>query len=426
MLVASPSKSWPVRLISGQALTLGAQADVCVEDPSLLPTHLVITAADDGTAQVEARGPALLNGVQLSANAQVRPGDEVTVGATTLVFHAHSEPAAPIERVFPWEPFQWLVAEELARGVTGSLTLSRTRLSGRGRHGAFDDKLYALFGVDGVSATEVRDPFDLFEGALARMLGLPRDLEGDEQLTQDAVMLRLLSVAERLAEARASVLVVGEAGTGKWSFAKRIAPDAHVWEGQSVAPAGALAVRRAELLDASAMDQLAAAVRAGRQVVATAVRPGEALRSLFAHVITHPSLRDRPVDIEPLAELFLTRARRALGLRAPSLSGPVRTALLRGAYPRNVSELKWVMEVAAVVTDAEEVLLDALPERLREGASDNLRVSMKQAEKDALLHALGKTRWNVSATARLLGLPRRTVVYRMAKLGLRRPARASS
>ncbi|MHB8879312.1 MAG: helix-turn-helix domain-containing protein, partial [Myxococcaceae bacterium] len=33
------------------------------------------------------------------------------------------------------------------------------------------------------------------------------------------------------------------------------------------------------------------------------------------------------------------------------------------------------------------------------------------------------TGWNVTAAAKNLGLPRRTVVYRMARLGLRRPTR---
>jgi len=45
------------------------------------------------------------------------------------------------------------------------------------------------------------------------------------------------------------------------------------------------------------------------------------------------------------------------------------------------------------------------------------------AERDALLKALAGTSWNVTQAAKYLGLPRRTVVYRMSRLGLRRPAR---
>jgi transcriptional regulator with GAF, ATPase, and Fis domain len=43
--------------------------------------------------------------------------------------------------------------------------------------------------------------------------------------------------------------------------------------------------------------------------------------------------------------------------------------------------------------------------------------------KDALLSALLRTEWNVSAAARLLQTPRHVLKYRIAKYGLRPPAR---
>ena len=45
------------------------------------------------------------------------------------------------------------------------------------------------------------------------------------------------------------------------------------------------------------------------------------------------------------------------------------------------------------------------------------------AERELLLDTLARTRWNVTAAATRLGMPRRTIVHRMAKLGLKRPAR---
>jgi hypothetical protein len=423
ILVAAPTRSWPVRLEPGEPRSIGARADVRVADAALLEVHVVVTADDQGSATVEARGPALLNGVQLSAKAQVRPGDEIEIGDTLLIFQSASDAPAESQRVWPWEAFQWLVQEELDRGVRGEVRLSRTRPSqSAGRVGSFHDKLFAEF-LPGASEVTAADAFELFEAAMASMLGLSRELEQDEQLTQDAVMLRLLALGERLSSERASVLITGEAGSGKTAFARRIAPTANGWRGETVAPSGPLFVRQVESLEST--EQLAAALRAGRQVVATSVDADESVRQLFPHVVMMPPLRARAADLDALAEVFLTRARRAMGLRWPALSAPVRAALHRASYPRNLSELKFAMEVAAVVSDAEEVLMNALPASFSEGAppSANLRVSMKNAEKEALLHALGRTRWNVSEAARILGLPRRTVVYRMSKLGLRRPAR---
>lgn len=428
ILIAAPTRTWPVRLLPGVPLSIGVDSDVSVKDSLLLPVHMVVTADDEGQATVEAKGPALLNGVQLSARAQVRPGDEVAVGDTVLIFRGVSDAPAASDPVWPWEPFQWWVEEELTRGVRGSVKLSRTRPLGAGRIGGLHDRLFGAFVAGGVPRERPvsGDAFELFHHAMAELLALPPELDPDEQLTQDAVMLRLLSLGERLSSERASVLVVGERGTGKSAYARRIAPSAKPWRGESVAPTGALFIRHAERLDEAARGQLAAALRAGRQVVATAAVEDAQLSKLFAHVITVPPLRERDADVEALAEVFLGRARKALGLRKPALSAQVRQALHRARYARNLSELKWVMEVAAIVSDSEEVTLSALPESFKQGANaaGNLRVDMKHAEKQALLHALGRTRWNVSEAARLLGLPRRTVVYRMSKLGLRRPSRA--
>lgn len=421
ILITTPTRTWTERIGEAGQLTVGGDgADVRLSEPSVFPIHVTVFA--DGN--VDATGPALLNGVQLSGRAVLRPGDEVQIGEAVLVFQRSRAIAAEPQRRWPWEAFTWLVAEELERGVDGALRLSRAPFEAPGaRLGALGDKLYGAFGPGVEDGVRSADPFELFERAMSKLLGLPAQLDDDEQLVQDAVMLRLLSLAERFSDERASVLIIGEPGVGKWSFARRIAPEGKQWRGESVAPSGPLLVRGVELLDDAAKEQVCAALRGGRQVVATASAETTPVVP-FNHVVRLPPVRDRPSEIEPLADVFLTRARRALGLRRVSLSAPVKAALLRASYPRNVSELNFVMEVAAIVSGSEEVSLDALPSSFRTGVeSTNLRATMKTAEKEALLHALGRTRWNVSAAARLLGLPRRTVVYRMSRLGLRRPAR---
>lgn len=67
---------------------------------------------------------------------------------------------------------------------------------------------------------------------------------------------------------------------------------------------------------------------------------------------------------------------------------------------------------------------DALPSQLVSMAPiEGWREAMTSSETELLLETLARTRWNVTAAAARLGLPRRTVVYRMARLGLKRPAR---
>jgi sigma-54-dependent transcriptional regulator len=54
---------------------------------------------------------------------------------------------------------------------------------------------------------------------------------------------------------------------------------------------------------------------------------------------------------------------------------------------------------------------------------ERVRDHLRETERRALQDALHRTGWNVSEAARLMDLPRRTLVYRMAKLAVRRPSR---
>jgi DNA-binding NtrC family response regulator len=125
-----------------------------------------------------------------------------------------------------------------------------------------------------------------------------------------------------------------------------------------------------------------------------------------------------------LAEAFLARARLVLGRPRLHL-GPEAQALLRAWWwPGNVRELKNVVFRAARAAVRDEVGRDSLPATITAAApAQSLKGAMRAAEREVLLEALARTRWNVTAAASRLGMPRRTVVYRMARLGLRRPAR---
>ena len=93
-------------------------------------------------------------------------------------------------------------------------------------------------------------------------------------------------------------------------------------------------------------------------------------------------------------------------------------------WPGNVRELANVLARAARAAVRDELGRDALPSQLSiEAPADDFRGAMESAERELLLETLARTRWNVSAAATRLGMPRRTIVHRMAKLGLKRPAR---
>src|SRR5260370_21021066 len=94
--------------------------------------------------------------------------------------------------------------------------------------------------------------------------------------------------------------------------------------------------------------------------------------------------------------------------------------------------MKNVIERAAVASAAEEISSEAIPPRImRPGVAGKdllarppggLRLALRATEKEVLLKTPAYTHWDVTHAAKKLRLPRRTVVYPVSKLVLRRPS----
>ena len=313
----------------------------------------------------------------------------------------------------------------------------------------------ARFGL----ATYPEDAFScdaLIDRALQRMWSV----EGAEAelLVQDPMMVRLQGLMERLAAEDAPVLLVGEAGVGKARWALQV----HQRSGRRTAPFtrvscprtdaerlsallaelggghGTIVLEQLEALDARAQRVLVDGWPNDARVIATLeaadpVSPAAGLMPELASrlgriTLTLPALRDRPSEILPLAMQALQQARAALGRARVTLTAEARRALQGYSWPGNVRELRNAVRLAALMAESDEVRLENLPAAVQRGRNAeleigaDLRTALKATEKDALLKVLARTRWNVTAAARELGLPRRTVVYRMSRLGLKRPA----
>jgi two-component system response regulator PilR (NtrC family) len=96
-------------------------------------------------------------------------------------------------------------------------------------------------------------------------------------------------------------------------------------------------------------------------------------------------------------------------------------------FPGNVRELENVLERSLALLGGEVIdvadLNLAPPSREREPALSGeelpLQERLDQAEKQAILAALDRTRFNRTAAARLLGVTFRSLRYRMERLGLK-------
>lgn len=145
--------------------------------------------------------------------------------------------------------------------------------------------------------------------------------------------------------------------------------------------------------------------------------------------IVIPPLRERRDDILPLAQYFLDFYARKYGRPAPALSIEATRALVDYDWPGNVRGLRHAIERAIVLSQGERLdLADfSLPRVGRAGGSatkalpashGGATLNLHAIEREAIEEALRKHRWNISHSARELGLSRASLYRRMEKYGL--------
>ncbi|MDX2013375.1 MAG: helix-turn-helix domain-containing protein [Myxococcaceae bacterium] len=482
LLVVTPQRVAPVDLPVGRPLFVGRGRGASLElkDPQLEERHLSFRIVDDRPV-VDPLGPSSgvrVNDVPCSAPMPLVAGDEVAVGENRLVVLALSSPRAGAPRLASEDELVVRLDEEARRAsrtrplglvfvstsglnVAARQALTRRVVDAVAQTGAVAcwgelaadlltglipelpaadlERVVSLIGpvagprAQTASAVAPRDGVladQLFEAAWCRLLAVPPAV--DEPTLAEASTVRLFAMADELASRPGPVVVTGPSGSGRTTFARALfrsrGLEPVVLEGGALHEGLASAARAPGVLvrdvDQSSQEQLLQLLDPSwakrRLVVLTAASRLEAAPV----VVEVPGLSQRPADVVALAEAFLREARAAVGRPRLSLSDDARRVLSGWAWPGEVRELRWVMLRAARAAVRDEVGPDALPARLSAaGSSATLRSALKDAERELLLEALARTRWNVTAAATRLGLPRRTVVYRMARLGLRRPSR---
>jgi two-component system response regulator PilR (NtrC family) len=143
------------------------------------------------------------------------------------------------------------------------------------------------------------------------------------------------------------------------------------------------------------------------------------------------SLRERPEDIPVLADAILTRLSRRMKMETARISPEAMEALQSYPFPGNVRELENALERALTLSTGgvitpEHVKLRVVPRGSMphipssSPASGGLALGdqLEDIERDAIVKALEKTRYNKTAAAKLLGMTFRALRYRVKKLGI--------
>ena len=167
----------------------------------------------------------------------------------------------------------------------------------------------------------------------------------------------------------------------------------------------------------------------------TLVKEGKFREDLFYRIavitIHLPPLRERVADIPALAHAFLSEFATENGKKLQGFATEAVDAMLRYRWPGNVRELRATVERAVVLSRGDLVQARDLPPEVRDvqaeiaaSAAETERkigsgkLSLKEAEKQLIIHALKECDGNRTGAAKKLGISRRTLHRKLHEFGL--------
>lgn len=145
-----------------------------------------------------------------------------------------------------------------------------------------------------------------------------------------------------------------------------------------------------------------------------------------------PPLRERREDVPLLVDFFLARYNKAFQ-RQVRFTPAALSAMGDYNWPGNVRELENVVERLVTIIPHDELTVEDLPRELVSGRHNvvhaivfqggNLRQARAEFERHYILRTLEMSDWNQAKAAKILGIHRNTLAWKMATLQLRLPSR---
>jgi len=173
-------------------------------------------------------------------------------------------------------------------------------------------------------------------------------------------------------------------------------------------------------------------IAASNRDLQQAVKDGHFRKDLFYRLnivpLQLPALRDRHGDIETLIASLTAQLARQHGLDAPRYNVAAMEQLQRYAWPGNVRELRNFCERMLILLSGQTIKPDNLPQDIKLSGktvktSDGFflpegGIILEDLEAYLIHQALDKSHGNQSKAARLLGLTRSALLYRMKKYAI--------
>lgn len=142
------------------------------------------------------------------------------------------------------------------------------------------------------------------------------------------------------------------------------------------------------------------------------------LNTIHIHI---PPLRERPEDIEPLVEHFITEFAQKLNKPVPAIERNALAVLKNYSFPGNVRELRNMIERALIVSKSKSLTVNDFLTQGKAETEESQQVvnfNLEENEANLIRLALKEKGYNQNKTAELLGITRDSLIRRMKKFNI--------
>jgi DNA-binding NtrC family response regulator len=165
-----------------------------------------------------------------------------------------------------------------------------------------------------------------------------------------------------------------------------------------------------------------------------AVKEGAFREDLFYRInvvpVRLPPLRERIEDVPVLAEFFLKRYNARFRKNIHGIARSTMKMLTHYWWPGNIRELENLIERLVATADHEWITDEDLPFEFHVAELDRTKSdqslldrALQTFERNFLVRAFERSAWNVTQTARYLGVPLSTLKFKMERLEIRELAK---
>jgi transcriptional regulator with PAS, ATPase and Fis domain len=139
-----------------------------------------------------------------------------------------------------------------------------------------------------------------------------------------------------------------------------------------------------------------------------------------------PSLRERKEDIPQLINFFIAKYAKEMNKGQISIDNDVLTILTQYEFPGNIRELENIIERLVILASEGTITASILPKEVVRGAYSRKDtfilppegISLEEVEESLVRQALAISQGNQTQAAKLLGISRHALIYRMDKFKL--------